>query len=222
MCAGCKFIGPIPAHAGEPGRDRNHHPRQRPIPAHAGEPAGGAAVQALGGAYPRSRGGTFGLVSFGAGWLGLSPLTRGNRLQPLLVAGWWGPIPAHAGEPRSLPASVSRSRAYPRSRGGTFESSASRLTRAGLSPLTRGNRLAVWAGGAGTGPIPAHAGEPSWTAHPRKKKRAYPRSRGGTIAQMDGRESLRGLSPLTRGNHGCAGDVPGQAGPIPAHAGEPL
>ncbi len=54
-----------------------------PIPACAGEPQAAGAAAALGGAYPRLRGGTRGQVNTVALWHGLSPLARGNRRRAL-------------------------------------------------------------------------------------------------------------------------------------------
>ena len=51
------------------------------------------------GAYPRSRGGTDGVVWAEGFAKGLSPLTRGNRGIAEALRLLMGPIPAHAGEP---------------------------------------------------------------------------------------------------------------------------
>ena len=72
------------------------------------------------------------------------------------------------------------------------------------------------------GPIPAHAGEPPLEPPQRKRPRAYPRSRGGTIDCIADKRAQQGLSPLTRGNHVDASRCPSDSGPIPAHAGEPF
>ena len=50
---------------------------------------------------------------------------------------------------------------------------------------------------------------------------AYPRSRGGTYSSLLMKNPEPGLSPLTRGNHLRLRDDAREAGPIPAHAGEP-
>ena len=54
--------------------------RWGPIPAHAGEPSRPAAPRWVSRAYPRSRGGTDYAKKAGRLSMGLSPLTRGNRL----------------------------------------------------------------------------------------------------------------------------------------------
>ena len=70
-----------------------------PIPAHAGEPRCGYSGFEFYGAYPRSRGGTDVRGDSMEPYLGLSPLTRGNRGMVISRLLSWGPIPAHAGEP---------------------------------------------------------------------------------------------------------------------------
>ena len=112
----------------------------------------------------------------------------------------------------------------------------------GLSPLTRGNLFLKPASMRGRGPIPAHAGEPRPKSSSARKWRAYPRSRGGTIAALRKAAICAGLSPLTRGNPVCSAYLgrqhglspltrgnpnnirldPAKTGPIPAHAGEPV
>ena len=171
-----------------------------PIPAHAGEPLRLAYLRACSGAYPRSRGGTCGAR---AGWeagYGLSPLTRGNHRCRACPLGCRGPIPAHAGEPRCRSGVARRRRAYPRSRGGTVMIFCARLPAAGLSPLTRGNLPARCRARPHRGPIPAHAGEPPSLPGIQYRFGAYPRSRGGTSTAALPSITVRGLSPLTRGN----------------------
>ena len=76
--------------------------------------------------------------------------------------------------------------------------------------------------GSSSGPIPARAGEPTRCLMGLLLVRAYPRSRGGTSCKMARMRSVRGLSPLARGNlHGGLG-LPAADGPIPARAGEPM
>ena len=193
-----------------------------PIPAHAGEPLLHRTGYRVGGAYPRSRGGTHkaGIAEL-RDW-GLSPLTRGNPAQPGALPTTFGPIPAHAGEPRMCSRRDSPSGAYPRSRGGTLGRRLRRLLAQGLSPLTRGNRRVVVEIQPVLGPIPAHAGEPTVSGKSASWSRAYPRSRGGTHGDRADFLTQQGLSPLTRGNLFKCCFVHGVRGPIPAHAGEPL
>ena len=213
--------GPIPAHAGEPvqGFDliniNRAYPRSR-----GGTAARANKINQCSGLSPLTRGNrddvmpksvTFGPIPAHAGeplsrgaaphLRGLSPLTRGNHERPQESPVPDGPIPAHAGEPKPQLTAWCAYRAYPRSRGGTFDLFRSRAGIGGLSPLTRGNLGQALEAAANEGPIPAHAGEP----HPRRAAQgqagAYPRSRGGTFFSHPIRAAHRG--------------------PIPAHAGEP-
>ena len=151
-----------------------------PIPAHAGEPQGGMIFALPPWAYPRSRGGTAWLARKTERSLGLSPLTRGNHGQRVEMGQHLGPIPAHAGEPDAASCCPSQAGAYPRSRGGTFLGALAHVKGGGLSPLTRGNRNNIRNIDSSSGPIPAHAGEPTSVCRAAISLRAYPRSRGGT------------------------------------------
>ena len=111
---------------------------------------------------------------------GLSPLTRGNRVDRWRLLVCLGPIPAHAGEPVSTLAPSYAIRAYPRSRGGTYVVAVLHKHVKGLSPLTRGNLSRAPGTSRVLGPIPAHAGEPRLPVMSNRYCRAYPRSRGGT------------------------------------------
>ena len=95
----CLDEGPIPARAGQP---RRHH---RPG---CGE-----------GAYPRSRGATASRICGVHTAGGLSPLARGNPRRDHGKQPGRGPIPARAGQPGSSMSSVTKTSAYPRSRGAT-------------------------------------------------------------------------------------------------------
>ena len=114
-----------------------------------------------------------------------------------------------------------RAGAYPRSRGETRNNIHTLLSKAGLSPLTRGNLPLPASGTQKQGPIPAHAGEPIRTSRILWCSWAYPRSRGGTVGQAGERHLEQGLSPLTRGNPQRHDRLQVVYGPIPAHAGEP-
>ena len=112
-------------------------------------------------AYPRSRGATVTVEIYGDSITGLSPLARGNLLDPLAIAAGAGPIPARAGQPAGAACPGQASGAYPRSRGATVVAVGAAIATYGLSPLARGNRqLAPLLGGL-LGPIPARAGQPS-------------------------------------------------------------
>ena len=153
-----------------------------PIPARAGEPSCGRTAPACSGAYPRSRGGTANMAAAVGFYLGLSPLARGNRVVQSNVCIGEGPIPARAGEPVPFDLCAQIVRAYPRSRGGTCKPGRTGDQRQGLSPLARGNPTRQCVDFHAMGPIPARAGEPGHRAAAARARRAYPRSRGGTVA----------------------------------------
>ncbi len=91
----------------------------------------------------------------------------------------------------------------------------------GLSPLARGNRSFVFSNRAGQGPIPARAGQPMTTRRRTTPARAYPRSRGATALPSSRISSMKGLSPLARGNRLETAYDAVPHGPIPARAGQP-
>ncbi len=131
-----------------------------PIPACAGEPIDLTPEEKTEWAYPRMRGGTNKRELVEWAQSGLSPHARGNLCLCRFVIFFMGPIPACAGEPRTLPTKVHNLRAYPRMRGGTTASKRSRFKRAGLSPHARGNPELEKQAESMKGPIPACAGEP--------------------------------------------------------------
>ena len=152
--------GLSPLTRGNPTRSRAARPAQRPIPAHAGEP--------------------YCVWHFYCSILGLSPLTRGNPRRNPHGRRRYGPIPAHAGDPARKYHRTTKNRAYPRSRGGTYDVELKAPACVGLSPLTRGNRCQKIPMPFLQGPIPAHAGEPRLNFRQSCNAWAYPRSRGGT------------------------------------------
>jgi len=157
---GLAASGPIPARAGQPGRQPQHPRAAR--------------------AYPRSRGATvFGtLARLPTG--GLSPLARGNHIRTREKYTPRGPIPARAGQPSSRSGYPSSGWAYPRSRGATEGMLQFMLHDEGLSPLARGNPALCSRRCGRAGPIPARAGQPLAAGWPDCRGGAYPRSRGAT------------------------------------------
>ena len=196
-------------------------PGPRSIPAHAGEPVNSRYRSRVAWVYPRACGGTRNRRIRRARDTGLSPRMRGNPQPALAGVDLSGSIPAHAGEPSTLPIYPSPSRVYPRACGGTVPPLTHSAATSGLSPRMRGNRP--------DGPhrhtlersIPAHAGEPSTFDRAVRLGQVYPRACGGTGFEMSGVALDRGLSPRMRGN--LSASVQGQyaVGSIPAHAGEP-
>ena len=117
---------------------------------------------------------------------------------------------------------MTRTRAYPRAGGGTWNSVAFFFElAAGLSPRGRGNPVGEHRPELDLGPIPARAGEPGRLLGGRPRHGAYPRAGGGTARVPSHSDFWWGLSPRGRGNLGVAVDDAPDRGPIPARAGEP-
>ena len=161
-----------------------------PIPAHAGQPCCRCGRPRRARAYPRSRGATVVGAAEVFQQQGLSPLTRGNLLWMWSCVPCFGPIPAHAGQPRPPSPAMMASRAYPRSRGATRIDGERVFLDEGLSPLTRGNLGQLAFAQHGRGPIPAHAGQPAWVRADSAACWAYPRSRGATASSRLARALL--------------------------------
>ena len=172
-------------------------------------------------AYPREGGGTSLLYSQATIFRGLSPRRRGNQPRNHWIRGFFGPIPAKAGEPLLLLRSSVGSWAYPREGGGTSLLADRRYPLGGLSPRRRGNPICTFRAVRPGGPIPAKAGEPSVSKLSLERKRAYPREGGGTSADLQSFLESRGLSPRRRGNLRANCSLRTTTGPIPAKAGEP-
>ena len=152
---------------------------------------------------------------------GLSPRVRGNQLGRVVLRETAGSIPACAGEPRRGSDRGSRTGVYPRVCGGTCSRTLARLRSRGLSPRVRGNPGGVEADVAGSGSIPACAGEPVRAGGDRAGGRVYPRVCGGTGSASCCAPPQRGLSPRVRGNQPPPRPATPRHGSIPACAGEP-
>ena len=191
----------IPAHAGEPRRDkpspirRPVYPRPRGGTSRSGSPfapreglspptRGNRASAWESGrgrrVYPRPRGGTSCRLHAKIQVEGLSPPTRGNRLIAWVGLAFRRSIPAHAGEPHEKLRDSRAGAVYPRPRGGTHSAGEGLSGEGGLSPPTRGNRRWSERRDSRARSIPAHAGEPPALSSSRPTATVYPRPRGGT------------------------------------------
>ena len=216
------LCGSIPARAGEP------HPTRTPDPS--------AEV------YPRACGGTTADERVAAVDKGLSPRVRGNRPARFCSPAYEGSIPARAGEPRPTNGLPQWTRVYPRACGGTRVRGGAGNGVIGSIPARAGEPVHPSAtpggkkvypracggtrvrGGAGNGvigSIPARAGEPVHPSATPGGKKVYPRACGGTYTGTQRNREEWGLSPRVRGNLDCQQQDDGQAGSIPARAGEP-
>ena len=174
------LAGSIPARAGEPPTHRRGCPR--------------ATV------YPRTCGGTAKRLGDQHTDHGLSPHVRGNHRRGFAPGPSGGSIPARAGEPLSARRPRSSCRVYPRTCGGTSESTKHLHPHPGLSPHVRGNPRPGRGRGDDGGSIPARAGEPPTSGSIRAGSRVYPRTCGGTATTVSPASSSMGLSPHVRGN----------------------
>ena len=170
------------------------------IPACAGEPAPGGISAHPGLVYPRVCGGTHIQGQHDSIAKGLSPRVRGNPPQPMPPAPVPGSIPACAGEPTITAGDLAARTVYPRVCGGTVHIDGHHRNANGLSPRVRGNPITVGDAGAGSGSIPACAGEPLPTAVAARNRAVYPRVCGGTFRQGLAVATGGGLSPRVRGN----------------------
>ncbi len=152
---------------------------------------------------------------------GLSPRVRGNRFSDYRCAIRWGSIPARAGEPQATRRCQTRMWVYPRACGGTMCTLRSPDLSTGLSPRVRGNHNPLPARPTWTGSIPARAGEPPTLRRPTRELKVYPRACGGTCDHLSHLTPDPGLSPRVRGNLSRVQLHQGNAGSIPARAGEP-
>ena len=132
-----------------------------------------------------------------------------------------GTIPAGAGEPVDLEHTRLAIGDHPRGCGGTAPSLPPSLIGPGPSPRVRGNRLEAFSREGLIGTIPAGAGEPPahWSRRP--SHRDHPRGCGGTFRRDRPTAGRMGPSPRVRGNLFDPIGTNGQAGTIPAGAGEP-
>ena len=110
------------------------------IPAHAGQPLESVAGVLVTRVHPRSRGAAVDGFNSHTGYQGPSPLTRGSLKPCLCPVRGRGSIPAHAGQPPSVPRKSFLARVHPRSRGAAWAAAACRSVIAGPSPLTRGSQ----------------------------------------------------------------------------------
>ena len=192
------------------------------IPACAGEPSMTDAGRTQSTVYPRVCGGTAGCLRPSLLPQGLSPRVRGNQREAVGRSGWWGSIPACAGEPFASRSADREPRVYPRVCGGTYGIGIVGVHIGGLSPRVRGNPAQASRAVQPTGSIPACAGEPPDMCCPTTQSSVYPRVCGGTPSLLLCRATAIGLSPRVRGNQLSLVGFIEQGGSIPACAGEPF
>ena len=191
------------------------------IPAYAGEPTVSALPTGSTAVYPRVCGGTPALKFCVPPMNGLSPRMRGNPSVTLAIALAYRSIPAYAGEPPHQRAAQGPNPVYPRVCGGTPPVQHSWHPCPGLSPRMRGNQVLHVMASLRMRSIPAYAGEPGRPGRRVASIWVYPRVCGGTLGGMVGRHPVHGLSPRMRGNLNAYRDLALTLRSIPAYAGEP-
>ena len=191
------------------------------IPAHTGKPMMVPPTTWRITVYPRPHGEAMkrlACVSVGGG---LSPPTRGSRVNAECASRLHGSIPAHTGKPAQVTAQVSMAAVYPRPHGEAVRASDEARFNRGLSPPTRGSLGIVRVARAAPGSIPAHTGKPVEADGTRHVGRVYPRPHGEAPGPPSPTRRSCGLSPPTRGSRpGAPGSLPRQRS-IPAHTGKP-
>ena len=143
-------------------------------------------------------------------------------MQPALVPGHGGSIPACAGEPVDGDHSALVAAVYPRVCGGTGVIVRVAPPHRGISPRVRGNPDGSGAAAMAQGSIPACAGEPALRQSASRVYGVYPRVCGGTLLGLRPGLAAAGLSPRVRGNLHKADAAHNAARSIPACAGEPM
>ena len=173
----------------------------RIIPARAGFTGPPAVRKSPGWDHPRSRG-VYPSVSMGRLFVvGSSPLARGLRDPPILIAEVGRIIPARAGFTRGVLLPGRFQGDHPRSRGVYGPLQLPVAHPQGSSPLARGLRSQepAHAQPRGLGIIPARAGFTFALVRRGFRRRDHPRSRGVYSTRVTGPPSLEGSSPLARG-----------------------
>ena len=152
--------GPSPLTRGSHRRNRPAQGNRGSLPAHAGQPEPVRHRTRMAGVHPRSRGAASAKADQVVSYYGPSPLTRGSQRWNGAKRLRHGSIPAHAGQPATCAARMSKKRVHPRSRGAARSPTPQGSTVKGPSPLTRGSHQLVGRALVLGGSIPAHAGQP--------------------------------------------------------------
>ena len=153
---------------------------RRSIPACAGEAPNGAGRRTSRRVYPRVCGGSTAKLHPAPAEDGLSPRVRGKPGGLLVAAANARSIPACAGEAPFRGWANGIQPVYPRVCGGSEKGYKTGRWSMGLSPRVRGKPARPAADAAGSGSIPACAGEAVRAAAGRRAWRVYPRVCGGS------------------------------------------
>ena len=155
------------------------------------------------------------------GALGRSPRVRGSPADAVAAAFSAGSIPACAGEPRAPSRCRGLPGVDPRVCGGAHRPRPALDIPGGRSPRVRGSQHLGHTVQSGVGSIPACAGEPRLSRHPRRIARVDPRVCGGAQSRRTRSGGIWGRSPRVRGSPIWRSAIPWLTRSIPACAGEP-
>ena len=196
--------------------------RLRSIPACAGQPVAGPARGLPCRVYPRVCGATVWMAGPFCAVHGLSPRVRGNPFPFVCESGWFGSIPACAGQPKWRLSLAWPTWVYPRVCGATPYVSRAVVIEEGLSPRVRGNLSELNALNVRKRSIPACAGQPGQIAGDHRHHPVYPRVCGATDGFGVSGYGGPGLSPRVRGNQAAILPPSFRSRSIPACAGQPF
>ena len=170
--------------------------------------------------YPRVGGGNISRLGIYPPALGLSPRGRGKPHRQSWRAFPLRSIPAWVGETAKSLSVEPPDEVYPRVGGGNAYAGLGVKPALGLSPRGRGKPIQDIPVPAGTGSIPAWAGETPIAQRIAAIPGVYPRVGGGNSGPGKLRVSCLGLSPRGRGKHKLGNAAGTATGSIPAWAGE--
>ena len=191
------------------------------IPARAGQPRRTCLNSPTNGVHPRSRGAAGYAMCPSRIRRGPSPLARGSLHIAAQNRTINGSIPARAGQPRTSEQSTGIRWVHPRSRGAAPSGQPRSTSRWGPSPLARGSPNPPPVPAAGSGSIPARAGQPLQGADVGCHVKVHPRSRGAANVVLQDSSMYQGPSPLARGSLRELLTAAHAQGSIPARAGQP-
>ena len=192
------------------------------IPVHTGKPSACWQIDRHTRVYPRTHGETCDAFEVVLKNHGLSPYTRGNPRSSSQMTPWKRSIPVHTGKPRPTAQTSIFTRVYPRTHGETRYAGGYIDSLSGLSPYTRGNPINIGSLFAMWWSIPVHTGKPEMPWDFSQGVQVYPRTHGETLYPVAPYDTIKGLSPYTRGNQQKIQYRGENHGSIPVHTGKPF
>ncbi len=214
-------LGRSPRVRGSRARASRRPARVGSIPACAGQPSDTSTVIAPVRVDPRVCGAATGTPRDENLVTGRSPRVRGSPSSWLAAREARGSIPACAGQPARQFASKFPRRVDPRVCGAAERRKVNDEGVEGRSPRVRGSLAAMRTATAGTGSIPACAGQPRGQPVDDGPRRVDPRVCGAASLRPGRSRGCRGRSPRVRGSRCGTHERAEHRGSIPACAGQP-